>query len=903
MHSELPATEARPRNLGPFQPLQAPRAMCGTLPHNDEPMKLLERSSLLDELAAAWEASQAGAGSLVFVEGEAGAGKTSLVATFSQRLGTGVRFLTGNCDPLVTPAPLGPIADVAPALGEDVLASLRGAGYPHHILGLILERLGTQPTVLLLEDIHWADASTLDLIRFLGRRISDRRLLVIATHRVPQLVATDPLTVLFGDLATAPAVHWLSVPPLSAAAVEELCRDTRHDPLEVHRITAGNAFFVAQLMAAEPGSVPRSITDSIVARAARLPPSAQAALGAAAVLGPRFELDLLSSLGVAAEAIGDAVVEGLVAHGPAPGELRFTHELVQLALEEAIPSPRRQHLHRQALIALRRKAPRERSLAQLAHHALRASDATTILELVPMAAEEAARLHAHREAARHYQAALAWAPAGQTGLRADLLGRFSREAYLCGNLSSALAAAGEAEVLWEELGDRLKTGEALHWKSRLSMFAGRRADAEESSRRALTLLNGLLPGRELAMAYNNQAWLRMLACDFSTGAELSRRSISLSERLQDPGMRLQASVTLGASLFHVGVEEGRILLERCLEDALQADDDEAIGRSLWNLVLVSLIHRRYELAQATIERGLALCADRDLEYWRRFLTTAKAKWLLEQGRLDAAAEMMSEQLAQTDSPIMCRIIDLTVAARVGARAEGHLDAGLLDEALALTAVNPEMEPLLPVRPARAEAAWVTGDQSALEAEVRAGLQQTCLRADRWVAGELLVWARIAGIDVDADTAVAEPYGLVFGGEARRAAEYWLRLGCPHEAAVSLVASRDPIATGEAFTIAERAGAHGTAAAIARMLRELGVRRVPRGARPSTRRNPAGLTRREAEVLELIAQGMSNSAIARRLFLSPKTIEHHTSAILHKLGVESRAEAIRVAEIGGARPPI
>lgn len=868
-------------------------------------MNFVERRQLLELLSEHWRAAEAGAGSLLFIEGEAGAGKTSILAMFRQELGQNVRVLAGSCDPLATPAPLGPVIDFARALGDDVLGALTGAEPQRHALVLLLERLAAEPTVVILEDIHWADAGSLDALRFLGRRVGDRRLLLLATYRRHRLSAGEPLSLLLGDLATTQATQHLTVPPLSRAAVEELCAGTDHDPAEVFRITAGNAFFVAQLLAAERGSIPTSITASVLSRSARLSKSAQALLEVAAVVGPRLDRELLASLAGPTEPIEEAISAGLLEEDRNSEEVRFTHELVRLALEESIAPARRRAVHLDALAALRRRPDLERHLAQAAHHAVSAGDGDAILDLVPLAGDRAARLHAHREAADLYETALRWAPAERLGLRADLLRRLAREAYLAGRLAAALSAADEAVAAWEQLGDRLKAGDALYWRSRLSMFAGRRSDAEESSRSAVSLLSELLPGPELALAYNNQAWLRMLACDFSTAADLSRRSIRLGERLQERSLQLQAAITLGASLFHAGDDEGRIMLERCLNDAIKADDDEAVGRSLWNLALISLLHRRYALAKATIDRGLQICDERELNYWRRFLTTAKAKWLLDQGDLMAAGAVSRAHLDQSDAPIMGRIIDLTVAARAAMRAGNQEERALLDEAMRLTQVNPEMEPLVPVRPARAEAAWIAGDWKALEEECRSALDDPHLRADPWVAGELFLWTKVLGASNYDVGKVAEPYRVSIAGDESTAAELWLQLGCPHEAALSLVASRDPAALQQAFSIADRSGARGTAAAVARMLRELGAARIPRGARPSTRRNPGGLTRREAEVLELLAEGIPNSIIAKRLFLSPKTVEHHVSSILRKLDVSSRSEAARFAQrdepgqVGGA----
>lgn len=874
-------------------------------PHHPGARTLLERDALVDELETAWRAVRDGRGSLILVGGEAGAGKTALVDLFTQQVSDTGRVLEGACDPLITPAPLGPLVEVAQALGPDVAHLLDREETPRHLFARVLDSLATRPTALVLEDIHWADEGTLDLLRFLGRRVSRRSLLVLATHRSEgRDVADHPVTTLAGDLATAPNVSRVTVPRLSAAAVAQLCSTTGHDPEQVQRLTGGNAFLVTELLDSAPGAVPGSVRGSVVARRSRLSAPAQRVLDLAAVIGTRIDRSLLASLSGAGAAIDETIGAGFLEAGPTGAGLRFQHELVRNALEDVIPQTRRASLHATVLAELRRTPEFETTLAKAAHHAVASGDAEAIRDVVPLAARRAAQLHAHREADKLYRTALQWTPPERTGFRAALLSACAYESYLSGRLSEALSATQEGLELWTTLGDRLKAGESLYWVSRLSMFAGRRADAEAASRKALALLGQLLPGRELAMAYNNQAWLHMLACDFATGADWSRRAVELAVRLYDPVLELHARVTLGANLFHSGDDEGHRPLEDGLAEALERDDDEATGRALWNLALISVLQHRHDLAESYIERGSRLCVERDLDYWHRFLTTARARLLLERGELEAAQGIADMQLLEVDAPVTRRIMDLIVAALARARRGETVPDALLDEALRLMLLDPEMDPFASVRAARAEVAWLGGETAALRTEVRAGLDINTNRADPWIAGELLMWGRVAGMQDDTTPVVAEPYRVALDGDCRAAASAFLAHGSQNRAVLALVATGDVAACEEAFRIADRASAAGTAAAVARVLRRLGARRVPRGVRPSTRRHPAGLTTRESTVLALVSAGLTNSAIARRLFLSDKTVEHHVSAILRKLGATTRAEAVRLADAsqhGGVRP--
>jgi DNA-binding CsgD family transcriptional regulator len=167
-------------------------------------------------------------------------------------------------------------------------------------------------------------------------------------------------------------------------------------------------------------------------------------------------------------------------------------------------------------------------------------------------------------------------------------------------------------------------------------------------------------------------------------------------------------------------------------------------------------------------------------------------------------------------------------------------------------------------------------------------------------GELAVWLfRVQALD-HKPTCVAEPYALEIAGRWRAAAQLWRELGCSHEQATLFAMHGTEAEKREALVIFERLGASPAARALRKQLRAQGVKGVPRGARASTQRNAHGLTRREAQILGLLSEGLRNSMIAKRLFVAEKTVGHHVSSILMKLGVPSRAEAVAVTRKAAAQ---
>ena len=851
--------------------------------------QLLERADLLAELEGYQDAAANDAiGRLVLVGGEAGVGKTSLLQELCDRRRGAVRILWGSCEPLVTPGPLGPFFDVAQAVGGEFEEAVSSEARPHVIAAALVRELARQrPAVVVIEDLHWGDEATLDVMRLLGRRLGGVSALVVATYRDDELDRLHPLTLALGDLATVAGVTRMRISPLSEAAVRRLAVDAEVDAEELYRQTGGNPFFVTEVLAAGTLAVPATVRDAVMARAARLSPPARALLEAIAVVAPHAEVPLLKAL--APSELGqleECLASGMVV--AADGRIVFRHELARLAVEEALPPDRRVALHRLAAEAL---ATSEGDAARIAHHADAAGHGELVGRFAPVAAEQAAAGGAHREAAAQYARALRFATGLGPEREAELLERQAYEAYLSGAFHTAIAAQEDALERRRALGDPLAEGDCLRSLSRLYRFLGETRKAAALGHDAIERLEGLPPGRELALAYVNLGHLYTVAEDAEHAIEWSSKALELADTLGDPEIRVYALTNVGATRVFIDPGSVPAQLTEALRLALEQDLEEDAGRAYLQLVWWPLRRRRYDLVDRFLGEGLGYCTDRGLDLWRHFFLACRARRELDRGGWDDAGEVASFVVHDERVWPVPKIFALSVLALIRGRRGDPGAWPLLDEARALADPSGELQRIAPTASARAEVAFLGGaDPTAIERDTQAALDLARHRGASWDLGELAIWRSRAGIVDDVSGLVAEPYAAELSGDHPRAAALWRELGCPYEEAVALAGSGDEDALRRAHAGLQELGAAAAAALVARRLRERGAKRIPRGPRRATKENPKGLTAREVEVLELVAGGLRNSDIAERLYLSEKTVGHHVSAILRKLEVRSRGEA-------------
>jgi DNA-binding CsgD family transcriptional regulator/tetratricopeptide (TPR) repeat protein len=624
----------------------------------------------------------------------------------------------------------------------------------------------------------------------------------------------------------------------------------------------------------------------VLSRLAGLSPDARAVAGLVSVVPTQAEPALLRGQAAAVE---ECLAAGVLAAGP--DGVAFRHELLRRAVEESLSPVRRAALHAQVFAALAGRP--QVAPARLVHHAHLAGDTAAVLRWAPVAARRAAELGAYRQAAAHYERALAL-PGPD---RAGLLEAFAVAAYLGGRAPDALTAAREALTLREREGDPVRIGEALRWLSRFAWWTGHAVEAREAGRRAVEVLAACPPGRPLARAYSNLSQLHMLDDRGPEAAvEWGERAIALAGRLGDRDTDLHARVNIGSARLKAGDPAGAAELEAAHAAAAAAGSDDNAARALVNLGSVAVEWRDLDLAADAIERALAFTAARDLDGYTRHILGHRARVHLARGDWKAARADVERALTGPDQPGGVLVGALAVRGTILARRGDPRARADLDLAAERGYAVDEMQFVAPAAIARAEYFWLAGDLDRAAADAKFGLEVVDRARHPWFAGELAFWLWRCGRLGEAPAYAAEPYRLMIDGDWRAAAEWWAARGCPYSRAEAL-SGGDGEAVAEALRVFDSFGAVVPARRLRAALRDRGLP-VPRGPRRSTAAGPAGLTTRQAEVLMLLADGLSNAQIAARLTVSVKTVDHHVSAVLGKLGVASRGQAAATARRRG-----
>ncbi|HKH53232.1 MAG TPA: AAA family ATPase [Mycobacterium sp.] len=857
---------------------------------------LLERDGVLAELTDLRRRADRGAGRLVLLRGEAGVGKTTVIDRFIGDLDQRVRVLRGWSDPLTTPRPLGPLLDMLAQLREREAAGLAAVidrADPSAIYTRLLRLFGDgNMWVCVIEDVHWADGASLDLLRVVAKRVNALPVLLIASYRDDEVGPQHPLAVALGDVATCAAVTRIRLGPLSRDAVAVLAAGSGVNADELFGLTGGNPFFVTEVLGAGPdplgtGVLPSSVSEAVWGRMARLSAAALDAAHAAAVCGPRVAADRLEVVCPgAAKALHECLNAGvLVEDGATVG---FRHELARRAAAEQIPDYRRRELHARALDALSDPPIAQEMLGALAFHAGQAGDADAVIRYGPDAAARAAGLRANREAAELYDLVLRHADSVPAGQKVAWLERHAFSRYMCGQVNAATESVRGAITLRHQLGDRRREGDDLHWLSHMLWALGRTTDAIEVGRASLRLLDDVGPCPQLGWSLVNLAQLAAVAYDPSC-AGYAARAIKLGRQMDDPAMviRARSSAAVARALANdTGWDELEAVWRDATAAGLMAEHAGLIGATMcW----AAALHRDLDRADRVIAESSAFCREHELDAFVALVVGAEALVALCRGDWTRAAAAADSVLTRPGLSAL-RVLPLIILALTRARRGEQPVALLLDEALAAT----EPADLLrsgPVWAARAEAAWLAGDDRTARAEALAGLAAaTAPGTDPWLVGHLHRWVHLTGgppngsFDADALT----PYSREVTGDWRGAAEEWGRRGCPYDVALALLGG-DAAAVEAALETFCDLGARAAAKRARQRLAALrGQTRC--GSRADTRADPHGLTRREREVIELLAIGRSDQEIAVTLFISPKTVGHHVSAILTKLGVTNRTQA-------------
>jgi DNA-binding CsgD family transcriptional regulator/tetratricopeptide (TPR) repeat protein len=855
---------------------------------------LLERAADLEILESALTAAGHGSGSVVLVSGEAGIGKTRLVRSFSQSHRDDARILWGACDDLSTPRTLGPFRDIALQVDgvlKDAVVEGTLGGVFDAILDVIAD--GDHTTAVIIEDVHWSDGATLDVLKFLGRRIDRIPATLILTYRDEEVPDDHPLRLVVGDMP-ASAVHRVHLAPLSMAAVEELAAGYEGSIKRLFAETRGNPFLVTEGLISPGGDVPVNVRDAVRTRASRLSESGRAVAELVSVVPGQTERWLLEAFPeFRPEALDECRQRGLVEYDSAA--VWYRHELVRGAMEESLSPQGRRALNAFAVEIL---AGRDADIARIVHHARQAGDGALIARYAPAAARRASSASAHREALAHFRVAVEYAAEFSVGDRAQLLTDYAIECYFANEAVEGLGAAERALVLWRELSKTIQEGNVLRWLSRLHWWLGHNEKAVETGLAAVEVLSSVRRSKELAMAYSNLAQVSMLAQQADEAEAWATKAITVARELDDQNTLAHALNNLGSTRLRVGDTGGYALLEESLEISVRERFDDHVGRAYANLIWTALDYRQYGKAERYIEQGLEYARSREMAGNIYYITAERARLGFERSDWTQAEGDALWVLGRPEEPGITTMPALAVLARLYVRRGDPEADRILDDAWRLVEPTGELQRVAPVAVARAEMAWLRDDSQGIGSAIVSTYELALAVQQPWITDEFAFWMWRGSGTTEALEGSDTPYALQMAGRWREAADAWGQFGCVYEQAIALMDSNDPQHLLQALEILDRLKAAPAAAKARRQLRRLGVQRVPRGPRKEARSHPAGLTPRQVEVLELVVGGLTNAEIAERLFVSPKTIDHHVSALLTKLDVPSRQDAAAIARKRG-----
>ena len=865
---------------------------------------LVEREAPLERLIESARRAAQGRGGIMLIGGEAGIGKTALIEALRGETRSEWRVAWGGCDALFTPRPLGPIHDMSSVFSDPVRARLaEGAGSSTLFQAIISELdAGGQPTILIIEDVHWADDATLDFLKFLGRRVSMLPTLLVMSYRSDEVDPGHPLTQVLGELPSA-STRRIDLEPLSVAGIRGLCAGTDFDAGELFEITRGNPFFVSELLAygRQPDSpIPASVRDAVNARLNRLADVERSFLETLSLIPGSSPMALIRALfGGEGETLAMAAIGRRLLVEGGDGRLRFRHELARLATLWRLSASRQRDLHERILEAYIASSP-EPPLDPLVFHAAGALNAGRVLEFAPRAAEVAAGMGAHREAAAHLSTALRFVDEASPELAAMLYERWAYEAGLAQIDDSVLEARRHAITLWRTLERADKVGENLRWLSRLHWYRGESGEADRFADEAVRVLENIPAGSERAMAYSLRSQLYMLNDRMDEAITWGRRALELAEDLDIMEVRIHALNNVGTALAFRDDPAGVDDLETSLALALEHGYHEHAARVYTNLAEYGVEFRQFELAERVISEGIGFDTQHDLDAWTHYLVGRQAQLRMEQGRLRDAETIAEGVLELGRLTLLMRLPALIVLATSRLRLGETGARDLLDEALRDALATNEPQYLVPVRLAHVEAAWLAGRADPARPHLEALYALGPDKMHRWGRGDTAVWSRRLGIEPPAGFLrdLPAPHAAELEGDHIAAGQSWDALQAPYAAGLALLGTTDDGAQVDALVRAVKRLRKVEAQPVVEMAwsraRALGVNRhLPRGRRGpyrAARNHPLGLTGREQDVLGLLVEGSSNAEIADRLSRSQRTIEHHVSSILSKLHVGNRMEA-------------
>lgn len=848
---------------------------------------LLEREAELGILAELIANLDSTGGKFVLIRGEAGIGKSALVQRFVDSHEAEAHIHYGTCDDLFIPQPLGPFWDMA--RGEPSLRGPLEDGDRPRLLDVMMRLLSRpeHPNIIIVEDTHWADEATLDAVRYLGRRVARTNGVLVLTYRDGEVDFDHPLRGVIGDIPVGSVVR-IQLAGLSLASVSSIVARSELDPAEVLSATGGNPLLVTEMSAAEDETIPSSLQESLMARMQKLSSGSQEMLKTLAVIPEPIPIPDASCLaGVEAPRLDECERRGLL--DLRFGLVAFRHDLIRRAVESALTQSERVARNRAVLEGL----PEETDPSLLVHCASEADDVDRLLDLAPRSARYAALAGSHSQAVEDFRELGPYLDRIAEQDLGPLLDEWAQEEYVVDNVAEAIRVGKLARDHHRRTGDRSAESRVLAELAQYHENAGRRDQAEQLASEAIEVLGEDPAASDLANALDVNAYLQMMSGNSTGVLELVGRTLKAGGPDIDERILVRSLNHKGVMLNVADYPRGLASVDEARARAEATEQRQEECRALTNNAWACAEWRDIQPALDYAKQAIASAERHDLRTVEVYAKALLARILELNGEWSEATDLAHGVL---DAAVTTQMVALPVLGAIEARRGRASAREALVRAWEMASAADEFQRLAPAAIACAEYGWISGNQIITVADLERVMAAGLDLGFRWSTGRIACWLWELGALSEAPAGIAEPYQAIIEGDAGAASKVFESRGIPYERALALMhgSRADQL---EAVELLEALGARAVAAKFRKELRGRGVS-VPRGRGNATRRSAAGLTARQAEVLQLLAEGLSNVEIADRLFVSPRTIENHVSAVLDKLDVSTREEAVSRAHADG-----
>lgn len=846
-------------------------------------MELLERNVFLDLLDNQYRQASLGDGHSVFITGEAGIGKSALVREFLKQVEKVSTQYIGACDLLFTPRPLAPLYDIASQMKSGLYEKMSSISSRSELFLEFAQALTNEdkPVIVVFEDIHWADEATLDFIKFFSRRISRSRCLFILTWRDDDVYGQHPLRNVLGHLIPGTYTR-VQLAPLSEEAVGQLSEKRGYDAKEVYKISGGNPFYVNEILANYSPGIPDNIKDSVLVIYEYISEETRSTWQLMSVITEGIEFQRFAGLDeYYLDSIANCMAKKILI--VKNGKLFFKHELYRRTIEESLSPFQRIDLNKKVLDLFFKAFESSKEIERIVHYAKNANEYDIVVQYAPLAAKQASSVGAHIEASKLYLTAIEYYQGNDKDLLVHLYEAYAYECHLINQLKEAIIYQGKALNIWKEREDKEKLGNCMRFLSRLWWFDGNRKKAEQYADDAIKVLENQPSSAVKAMAYGNMAALKLQSDETGSCIFWGEQAMATAKEIDNQETQAYALNSMGAAMMlnRQTIQRGIEMLQLSMDIAVKNNYLEHVARAYTGLGSHAVIMKEYELAERTLEEGINFCEEKDYDSLKLYMLGWKARLKLETGNWKEAYSIADELMNNESIFAIIKIGVLAVLATIKMR-KG--DTGVLDllaEAKEKAFAILEVQRLLPVAEACLEYEWITGNSYLDDQELDTIIDTLTVVKKDLTGSNFLYWLSKTNRNHKQLS------------EKSKDTRKGIQSACPYEQALILY-EKDDEGKRKAISIMSELGADAVYEKLKQDMRNSGIKSIPRGIRKSTKENPALLTGRELDVLNLLQEGIQNKEIAGRLYISPKTVDHHISSILTKLDSSSRSKAVAEA---------